>query len=117
MPMEVDINKACKQLWLTCGKIDLANDVSELEKDITKFSQMINPCRQWLSERNKLANIKKHPNSYTLKEQAEFDIGEWVPHSVFILSAFLEGFKLSSSVQEAGAYVVSTNIGAKRRGA
>ncbi len=76
---------------------------------------MIVPCREWLADRNKLKNLKHSVDSYTIKHLAESDIGDWVPHSVFVLSAYLEGFELSKSKLRGDVYVVSTNIGAKKR--
>ena len=86
-----------------------------LKKDIIKFSNQIGPCRIWLSNRNKLKNIKNNPDSYVLKHEAENVVGDLLPHSVFVFSAFLEGFELSPSSLRGGVHVVSTNIGARKR--
>jgi len=103
------------ELWALCGSIDGCDSVESLEKDVIKFSHMIEPCRKWLLMRNKLKNIKKTPNSYNLKHKAEYELKEWIPHSVFVFSAFLEGFKLSRSSLKGDVYVVGTNIGATKK--
>ena len=114
--MDKQIEEKIEELWELCGRVDLSTSVEELKKDITKSSIMIAPCRNWLSTRNKLKNIKRTPDSYSLKHDAENDINKgWVPHSVFVFAAFLEGFDLSSSSLRGDVYVVSTNIGAASR--
>lgn len=113
--MDTQFEEKIEELWEQCGRIDLSTSVEELKKDITKFSSMIAPCRNWLSTRNKLKNIKRIPDSYSLKHEAENDVGAWVPHSVFVFTAFLEGFNLSQSSLRDDVYVVSTNIGASTR--
>ncbi|KHF13380.1 hypothetical protein PO80_18925 [Vibrio parahaemolyticus] len=102
-------------LWEHCGQVDVSATLDDLKRDIVKFSHMIDPCRVWLADRNKLKNLQHSKDSYTLKHLAADDIGDWVPHSVFVLSAYLEGFKLSKSKLRGDVYVVSTNIGAKKR--
>ena len=113
--MDKNIEEQIDDLWELCGRIDLSASVDELKKDITKFSAMIAPCRNWLSNRNKLKNIKRTPDSYSLKHEAESGVDGWVPHSVFVFAAFLEGFDLSHSSLRGDVYVVSTNIGAAKR--
>ncbi|MFL0989590.1 hypothetical protein [Vibrio parahaemolyticus] len=104
-----------EELWKQCGQIDLSETLDDLKRDVVKFSNMIVPCREWLADRNKLKNLKHSVDSYAIKHLAESDIGDWVPHSVFVLSAYLEGFELSKSKLRGDVYVVSTNIGAKKR--
>jgi hypothetical protein len=104
-----------KELWKQCGQVDMSETLDDLKRDIVKFSNMIAPCRVWLADRNQLKNLNHSVDSYTIKHLAESDIGELVPHSVFVLSAYLEGFELSKSKLRGDVYVVSTNIGAKKR--
>lgn len=100
------------ELWELCGPVDCSLTLESLRNDITKFSDKIEPCRNWLINRKKLKNIKKSVDSYTLKHEVESNIDEWVPHSVFVFSALLEGFQLSPSSKRDYVHVVYTNIGA-----
>jgi hypothetical protein len=109
------IEEKIEALWELCGPVDLSTSKEALKKDITKFSNMVIPCRNWLSNRNKLKNVKSTSDSYSLKHEAESDVNVWVPHSVFVFSAFLEGFDLSHSSLRNDVYVVFTNIGAAKR--
>lgn len=113
--MKISIEEKIEDLWELCGPVDLSTSVEALKEDIIKFQDMITPCRKWLSTRNKLKNIKRTPDSYSLKHEAESDVDGWVPHSVFVFSAFLEDFDLSRSSLRGDVYVVSTNIGAAKR--
>ncbi|CED57978.1 putative uncharacterized protein (plasmid) [Aliivibrio wodanis] len=112
--MDKQLIEKVHELWDLCGPIDCSESVENLEKEIIKFFDMIEPCRNWLSKRNKLKNIKRTPDSYTLKHEVEFSVKKWVPHSVFIFSAYLEGFNLSRSSLRSDIYVVATNIGAEK---
>ena len=111
--MERSYTKEIEIIWQQCGRIDMSETIDELKSDIAKLSPLIVPCRAWLSKRKRLKNIKCVPDSYNLKHQAESDIGEWVPHSVFVLAAYLEGFELSKSKLRGDVHVVSTNIGSE----
>ena len=113
--MDKPIEEKIEELWELCGPVDLSGSVEDLKKDIIKFSNMVSPCRNWLSTRNKLKNIKHTPDSYSLKHEAENEVDGWVPHSVFVFSAFIEGFNLSRSKLRGDVYVVSTNIGAAKK--
>lgn len=113
--MDSQINEKIEELWKLCGPIDCFKTLDDLRKDIIKFSHMITPCLNWLSLRKKLKNMKSCPDSYSLKHEAENELKEWVPHSVFVFAAFLDGFNLSESRLRDNVYVVSTNIGAVKR--
>jgi hypothetical protein len=113
--MESLYTQEIELLWEKCGQLDLFETLDDLKTDIAKFSNLIVPCRIWLTGRNKLKNIKHSADSHAIKHQAERDIGQWVPHSVFVLSAYLEGFELSKSKLRGDVYAVYTNIGAKKR--
>lgn len=113
--MEQELLDKVDDLWALCGPIDGSTTADHLKGDISKFSNMIDPCRAWISKRNKLKSIKQTTDSYSLKHEVESELNIWVPHSVFVFSAFLEGVKLSRSSLRGDVYVVSTNIGALRK--
>ncbi|WP_415776350.1 hypothetical protein ACMYQ1_10215 [Shewanella oncorhynchi] len=109
--MEQEFLDKIDDLWELCGPIDGARTVDDLKMDISKSSNIIAPCRDWISKRNKLRNIKKTPDSYRLKTEVEGELNTWIPHSVFVFAAFLEGVKMTRSYLSRDVYVVSTNIG------
>jgi hypothetical protein len=115
--MDKELSKKAEMVWEECGKLDLFDNLDGFKNDIDKFSSLVEPCRKWLSTRNKLQNIKKSEDSYFLKHEVERETGiSWMPHSVFILSAYLEGFKLSNSYPRGDVHVVSLNVGAAKTG-
>nr|WP_282553729.1 MULTISPECIES: hypothetical protein [Providencia] len=100
-----------KRLWSGYGPIDLFNDFESLATDIQKRAELIEPCRKLIASRNKLKSYN-NKNSYDLKSEFELilNIG-WLPHSIFIFSAFLEGIKIKAIGKINGAWVFETNIG------
>lgn len=100
-----------KRLWSGYGPIDLFNDFESLATDIQKRAESIEPCRKLIASRNKLKSYN-NKNSYDLKSEFELilNIG-WLPHSIFIFSAFLEGVKIKAVGKINGAWVFETNIG------
>lgn len=115
--MNKELSEKAEIVWRECGKLDLFDNLDEFINEINKYSSLVEPCRNWLSSRNKLQNIKKSEDSNFLKHEVERETDiNWMPHSVFILSAYLEGFKLSSSFLRGGVHVVSLNVGAAKKG-
>jgi hypothetical protein len=113
--MEHELLGKVDELWELCSPIDCSKTVDHLKNDISKFSNMIGPCRDWISKRNKLKNINSSTDSYSLKHEVESELNTWVPHSIFVFAAFLEGVKLTQSSLRGDIYVVLTNIGAKTK--
>jgi hypothetical protein len=114
--MDKELSEKSKMVWNECGKLDVFDNLDAFKSDIDKFSYLIEPCRNWLSTRNKLKNIKESENSMLLKSEVEQETAvSWMPHSVFILSAYLEGFKLSTSYLCGDVYVVSLNVGVAKK--
>lgn len=109
--MEQELLDKIDDLWELYGPIDGAETVDDLKRDISRFSNIIAPCRDWISKRNKLKNIKKTSDSLRLKCEVEGELNSWVPHSIFVFAAFLERVKMTRSFRRGDVYVVSTNIG------
>ncbi|MCD9510008.1 MULTISPECIES: hypothetical protein [Photobacterium] len=102
-----------KSFWEACGPLDCCETLDDLTKDIMKNKNMIEPCRKWLSTCNRLKNINKNRDTLRLKHDAESDLGQWIPHSIFIFSAFLDGFELKPAGKRDGGeeWVFQTNVG------
>lgn len=100
-----------KHFWEACGPIDCCETLEDVTNDIIKNQCMIEPCLKWLSTCNRLNNLNKKNDTYSLKHDAELHLGQWVPHSVFIFAAFLDGFNLKPHGKRGDVWVFQTNIG------
>lgn len=100
-----------RQLWELHGPIDLWASEELAAKDIINHQDMLTPCRTWVSGRRKLKSTNTRKTTYRWKHDAEDAIGEWVPHSIFILACFLEGVTLKSAGKDGDVWVFFTNLG------
>lgn len=109
--MKNSYDKDLERLWNIYSPIDIFTDFESLVADIQRREELIEPCRKLIASRNKLKNYNKK-NSYDLKSEFEriLNLG-WLPHSIFVFSAFLEGVKIKAIGQINGAWVFETNIG------
>ncbi len=108
----MNVEKKVIEMWGALGvpRVDLSTTPEHLAADITRNGHTLDAVREWVKGHAHRKTLS-HDCTYVLKHEAERAVGQWVPHSVLIFAAWLEGHQLDHWRVEGGAGVFQTTIG------